>query len=282
MRGQNHQPVGVHVDEGHHHRGFGVSRLRQLAGAGLGLGRRGGRVFLGVIQRGLVAVVAVGDDQLLVGHGRGQQVDGRRIADLPQPVQHAVLVGDLGVGGPGAVVQNLLDAAGRVGVEHEDLPEMRVRGLEQVEPVALGLAERLLVAEDHLLGVLVQLAEGDEAAPLLDDLGAGNLEALRVGEDAGVFFLRQHALLAPGAEVARRAGIDALAALGVEQFRQAQDDAHQVVGAALVVGLLHGRRDLVVGLGDHVLQTDGGGIVAPGAKGINAGHAEGLAPRSNG
>ena len=76
----------------------------------------------------------------------------------------------------------------------------------------------------------------------------------------------------------RRAGIDALAALGVEELRQAENDAHQIVGAALVVGLLHGGGDLVVGLGDHVIQADGGGIVAPGAKGINAGHAEGLAP----
>jgi hypothetical protein len=41
---------------------------------------------------------------------------------------------------------------------------VRVRGLEQVEPVALGLGERLLVAEDHLLGVVVQLAQGDKAA----------------------------------------------------------------------------------------------------------------------
>jgi hypothetical protein len=86
---------------------------------------------------------------------------------LPQPVEHAVLVGDLGFGGAVAVVENLLDAAGGVGVEHEDLPEVRVRGLEQVEPVALGLGEGLLVAEDHLFGVVVQLAEGDEsrAAP---------------------------------------------------------------------------------------------------------------------
>ena len=44
-------------------------------------------------------------------------------------------------------------------------------------------------------------------------------------------------------EVARRAGIDVLAALGVKEFRQAEDDADQIVGAALVVGLLHGRRD---------------------------------------
>ena len=84
MGGQNHQAVGVHVDEGHHDGGFRISRLGQLAGAGLGLGGRGGRVLLGVVQRGLVAVVAVGDDQLFVGHGGGEQADGRRVADPPE------------------------------------------------------------------------------------------------------------------------------------------------------------------------------------------------------
>jgi hypothetical protein len=117
--------------------------------------------------------------------------------------------------------------------------------------------------------------------PLLHYFGSGNLEALRISEDAGGLLLGQNALLAPGAEVARRPRIDVLAALGVKEFRQAQDDAHQVEGAALVVGLLHGRRDLVVGLGDHVFQPDGRGIVAPGAKWIDAGHAEGLALRSS-
>jgi hypothetical protein len=80
-------------------------------------------------------------------------------------------------------------------------------------------------------------------------------------------------------EVAGGAGVDAFAALGIEEFGQAEDDANQVVGAALVVGLLHGRGDFVVGLGDHVFKPDCGGIVAPGAKWINAGHEEGLAPR---
>ncbi len=134
-------------------------------------------------------MVAVGDNQLLVGHGGYQQADGRRVADLPQPVQHAVLVGDLGLGRTGALVENLLHAAGRVRVEHEYLPEVRMGGLEQVEPVALGLGERLFVAEDHLLGVLVQFTDGDEAAPLLHNFGSGNLEALRVSEDRRGFLL---------------------------------------------------------------------------------------------
>ncbi len=67
-------------------------------------------VFLRVVQRRLVAMMAVGDDELLVRHGRSQQPDDRRIADAPDAMQHAVFVRNFGVGGTGAVEQDLLDA----------------------------------------------------------------------------------------------------------------------------------------------------------------------------
>src|SRR6202041_2936527 len=127
------------------------------------------------------------------------------------------------------------------------------------------LGESLLVAEDDLVGVIVQLAQGDEAAPLLNRFGSGYLETLRIGEDARVFFLDQDGLFAPGAKIAGGAGVDALATLGVEKLGQSEDDADQIEGAALVVSLLHGRRNLVVRLGDDVVEAYSGWIVAPGA-----------------
>ena len=69
------------------------------------------------------------------------------------------------------------------------------------------------------------------------------------------------------------AGGQEVLGLGVARLMLAQDDADQVVGAALVVALLHLRRDLVVGLGDHVLHMDAGSVVAKCAKRIDAGHA---------
>jgi hypothetical protein len=138
----------------------------------LGFAGEAGACSFAVVQRGLVAMMAVGDDELLVGHRGGQQADGRRVADRHR-VQDAVLIGDFGFGGAVAVVENLLHAAGGVGVEHEDLAEVRVGGLQQVKPVALGLGEGLLVAEDDLLGVVVELAESDEAAALLHDALGG-------------------------------------------------------------------------------------------------------------
>ena len=282
MGGENDEAVGVHVDEGHHAGGLGERRLRQSGGAVLGLVRRGGGVLLGVVEGGFVAVMAVGDDELLVGHGGGQQADRGRVADAPEAVKNAVLVGDFGLGGAVAVVEDLLDASGGVGVEHEDLSEVGAGGFEEVEAVVFGLGEGLLVAEDDLLGVLVELAEGNKTSPLLHNFRSGNLETLRIGEDAGVLLLGEDALLAPGGEVACGAGIDAFALFRVKEFRQSEDDADQIVRAALVVSLLHGRGDLVVGLGDGVFEADRGGIVTPGAKWINAGHERGLAPGCGG
>ena len=194
-------------------------------------------------------------------------------------MQYAIFVGDFGFGGTVVVVKDLLRAAGGVRVQHENLAKMRVRGFEQVEPVALGFGERLLMAENHLLGVVVQLAQGNEAAAFLDDVGPWNLEALRVGKNAWFLLLNQHSLLPPCAEIAGRAGVDTFAALGIEKLGKAENDAHQVEWAALIVSLLHGGGNLVVGLGDHVVQADSGGIVAPCAKRINACHLEGITPQ---
>jgi len=126
--------------------------------------------------------------------------------------------------------------------------------------------------EDDLLGVVVELAEGDEAAALFEEAGAGDAEALGVGVDAGGFFLGEDAELSPDVELACSAGVDAFAAFGIEEFGQAEDDSNQVEGAALVVGLLLGGRDFVAGLGDDVFKADCGGIVTPCAKGIEASH----------
>ena len=47
------------------------------------------------------------------------------------------------------------------------------------------------MAENHLFGVLVELAQGDESATLLHNLCPRNREALGVGKDAGFLLLNQ-------------------------------------------------------------------------------------------
>ena len=107
MGGKDGDAGGVHVDEGHHHGGFGEGRGRE-GGLGLRLSslveglvegefELGGALF-GVGDGGLVAVVAVGDDELLVGHGGEEEIDEVGVGELPEFVDDAVLVGDGEVG----------------------------------------------------------------------------------------------------------------------------------------------------------------------------------------
>ena len=48
----------------------------------------------------------------------------------------------------------------------------------------------------------------------------------------------------------------------VEELGHPQNDAYEIVWAFLVIGLLHGRADLVVRLRYAVFYTDQGGVVA--------------------
>ena len=62
----------------------------------------------------------------------------------------------------------LLGGEAGVGVEHVDLLAVGAGGLEEGEAVGLVLGKGLLVAVDDLVGVVVEVAEGDEAAALAD------------------------------------------------------------------------------------------------------------------
>ena len=139
-----------------------------------------GGALLGVGDGGLVAVVAIGDDELLVGHGGDDEVDESGVGELPDLVDDAVLVGDGEVGGVvveavGAISaeDELFGGEGGVGVEHVDLLAVGAGGLEEAHAVGLVLGEGLLVAVDDLVGVVVEVAEGDEAAALADFVWCG-------------------------------------------------------------------------------------------------------------
>jgi hypothetical protein len=106
-----HQPMGrenaesgrVHVDERHGH-------AVRAGDAGIFVAKRDG---------GLIAMVAVGNQQLLIAHERLDLLAAR---DAPHAMDYAVLVGDLGERrfGSGGVEQSV-DGARRIGIKHEDL-----------------------------------------------------------------------------------------------------------------------------------------------------------------
>ncbi len=221
-------------------------------------------------------MVTVGNDELLVVHLRDELANDGGVADSPDAMENVVLVSDFAIGGTVVVEEELIDGAGGVRVEHEDLAEMGAGGFEEIEAIALGLAQGLLVAIDDLVRVFMELSNGDEAATLFNDGGSGNGEALRISEDAGLLLLNQDAFFAPGLQIRCGARVDTFTPLGVKEFRQAENDADEIVGAPLVVCLLHGGRDFVVRLSGDVLKPDFCGVVMPCSKWIDAGHGQEL------
>ncbi len=115
-----------------------------------------GAALLVVHARGLVAVVAVGDQQL-GGRERGADgLDRLRVGDAPQPVDGAVLVGHLGPRlGPEVRLERAPRRPGRVVVEAEDGGEVRVRGAREPQPVLLRARMRALVRADAARAVVL-------------------------------------------------------------------------------------------------------------------------------
>ena len=273
--GEDGDTGGIHVDEGHHHGGFGEGRGGEH-GAGVAVGDDGGgAVFVageclvegefelggalfGVSDGGLVAVVAVGDDELLVGHGGEEEIDDLGIGDLPETVDDVVFVGDGEVGrggvwsdhaadgfaGTAGSEDELFGGKGGVGVEHVDLLAVGAGGLEEGEAIGFVLGEGLLVAVDDLVGVVVEVAEGDEAAAFADFGCAGDGVGLGVAVDGGLGLFGEDVVATPLVEGLGGAGVDVVSLFarreevlwfGVVWLVFAEDDADEVVGAGFVV-----------------------------------------------
>lgn len=221
-------------------------------------------------------MVAVGDDEFLVFKRGGEQIDGCGVTYSPHTVNDLGLVGDFDIGCEAGVEEESFGAKAGIRIEHENLSEVGASGAKQVEAVAFRPGQSLFVAKDDLCGVVVKLTEGDETAALADNLyarsGIGEGKSLRIGEDTGFALLGKNAIPAPIGEIPGGAAVNILGPVPVKEFREAEDDAHQIERAALVIGLLHGGCDFVVRLGYYVVETDDGRIVAKRAKWINPSH----------
>ena len=102
---------------------------------------------------------------------------------------------------------------GGVGVEHVDLLAVGAGGLEEGHAVGFVLGEGLFVAVDDLVGVVVEVAEGDEAAALAGFGGVGDGVGLGVAVEGRLGLFGQDALFAPVAEVLGGAGVDVVGLL---------------------------------------------------------------------
>ena len=109
------------------------------------------------------------------------------------------------------------------------------------------------MAEDDFAVVVLDLAQGDKAAPLSGRAGgvAGNLESLRVEIKAGLRIGHQNTFGLPLLQGSSGARVHVLLVI-VAGLRLAQNHAHQVIRAGCVILLLHCRGDFVVGLGHNI------------------------------
>ena len=167
--------------------------------------------LLGVRARGLVAVVAVGDQQLGGRQRLPHRRDRARVADAPEPMRGAVVVGQLAERGvrqlrrerrPGVAV-----------VEREDRGEVRPRRAREPQPVLLRAGVRALVRADPPGAVVLDAHAGEHAvARAAASVRAGVVllerpqRRLRVGDDDALRRARRAASRRRGRTGRRRRG----------------------------------------------------------------------------
>ncbi len=188
MSGQDQKTGGIHVHKRHH---------QALVGR-IPVGACALPHFIAIVQRRLVAVVSIGDDELLIIHRRLNLLNGCRVRNLPQTVDDLIFVPYFHVG-RAILLQCRIDCVRPVAIEHEDLAEMRLRCAQQIQTIGLRFAERLLVAEDDLLVVVLKLSRGNKPSAFQFSSGrvAGDLKSLGIEINAGLLVLRQNLLRAP-------------------------------------------------------------------------------------
>ena len=255
---REHQEAGVLGAGQKHHRVVG----------GRGPGRAGGAQLAREPEHGLVAVVAVGDQDLLVGEEAGEARDRRLVVERPHPVANPIGRRRVDRGRPGRRgVDHRARGRVRVPVEAEDGRDLGARRPQQAPPVFLRSRERVLVGEHHPAVERLQPHRREE--PAAGVALAGPAELLLV-DVAGVARLgAEDPLRRPGREQPGRAAI----ARVVFSARELEPD--HVVGIARLQRPPLTVADDVVGRGEHVRQVGrAGGVVAESAKRSDLSHTD--------
>ena len=125
------------------------------------------------------------------------------------------------------------------------------------------------MSENHAGGVFFEAPQSDEPFALENAASVWNRETLIVGVKAGCVFALQDAVRDPRVELLSRARVNVVA-LGIFRESLAERDANEIVGAEREIARLHGRRDLVVRLGDEIFDAPGLRAVAVRLERIDA------------
>ncbi len=122
--------------------------------------------LLGVGTHRLVAMVAIGDQQLRLARGPLHRGDRLWVGDAPQPVYRAVRVCDLTPRRHcGGWRQRVPGGVRGVGVEREDGGDVRARRARQAQPVLLRAGVRALVGTDPTGAVVLDAHPAEKPTP---------------------------------------------------------------------------------------------------------------------
>src|SRR4051812_9424033 len=91
-------------------------------------------------------------------------------------------------------VEQGVDGAGRIRVQHEKLTEMCVCMAQQLESILFGSGERLLMPMHHAGGILLDRAERDEALAHEPLTGIRQSEFLEIREDSRLLITLEDSL----------------------------------------------------------------------------------------
>ena len=198
MGGQYDQSAALHGDKGHHQelmRGLRTSRIGNSA------------ALIAVGQRRLIAMVSIGNEELLIAHQLLNFLDDCGIVYAPETVPHLIFIQHkhvrLGFSG-----QQAFNLGLRVTVEHENLAKMRPGMAQQVQTVFTGLGVGLFMPEDHLIGIVMHSSQCNKAAPLGHFMGAGHGKGLGIEIYRRFMVLLEDAAGTPVMQVLSGAGID--------------------------------------------------------------------------
>ncbi len=144
-------------------------------------------------------MVAVGDNQLLIGHGALDALEVIWLRNHPQAMNHAVFVGEFGNrrGGGLRFVENFFHLLSRIRIQHKKLAGVEASLAKQFETVGFGTREGVFVAENNASGIFLEPACANEAATRTRFAAARNVEFLRVGVESWRGILQHDAIANP-------------------------------------------------------------------------------------
>ena len=252
MGRQHDEPRVLERGEAHHDEVVGV--FSQVVGIR--------RALFGLVgQRGLVAMVAVGDQNPFIGQRLRDAVQGSRVVNPPDAVfDRAVVRGERRIGGTVAEIRARPSGGRRVRVEAENRRDVGAHRSVQTQPILFRAAVGPLVRPDDPGGVRLKL-DGRQQRPALHAV-AVEYEGLRPGDNARSLWAPKHPSGLPVRDDLRNGFI----------WRIGQLQAHRVVRATGEQCLAFFGRDHVVWRGDEVTEATGRVAVPKCGKRSDIGH----------